>query len=239
MRTALALAALAASTSLLAACPLAPTCGGYEGAGDAVFASAAGDSFVACENGGFAATFADGRTFAGLARGTNIIDPATGALAFDFVYGDARATASSAALGGTYTAVAMTEVSLDHADALCRDLAQQPWFTRAAEAQALPVATAFVSTDASTDPSETATILLCPDGRAQVAFGSDPVDTGSYTAQDAELGILTERFTISGTYANLSGAVADGAMTTYALRGDTVTHWHTVAPASIDLTCAR
>jgi hypothetical protein len=231
----LLLAAAVTASSLLTACPLVPQCGGFQGAGDQVFASAHGDSFVACENGGFAATFADGRSFSGLRFGENVIDAATGAVAFDFEMGDETAR-SNALGGGDFTVVDMNEVALDHADALCRDIANQPWFvTQSAQ---LPVATAFVAEDATGDGTA-ATMLLCPDGTAQIELAGSPAQTGTYSAESGELGVFTAAWSLSGTYTNATGKFADGQLATFQLEGNGTAHWITADPTTGDLTCAR
>ncbi len=228
MTSTLRLSLLLAAGSLLTACPLAPSCGGFSGGGDLVYARPNGDSAIACSNGGFIATIATA-PIEGRISGTAVTEGSTGAFAFDFAH------------DGDWTAVEMNEVTLDHADTLCQDLATRTWWT-AAPLEHLPIATAFtkpaegfatVEACAAANPDGICVdqMLLCPDGSAQLATAEGD-DVGTYSAQAGELGILTATWDFSGMYANKSletGSLTPGT-------NDQV-RWQTTALANVSLRC--
>jgi hypothetical protein len=227
MTSSLRLALLLATGSLLTACPLAPTCGGFDGGGDRVYAQANGDSAIACENGGFIAT-RENVAMEGRISNTSVTDGPTGALAFVFAAAE-------------WTPVEMNEVTLDHADTLCQDLTTRAWWT-AAPLEHLPIATAFtkpaegfasVEACRAENPDGICEdqMLLCPDGSAQLATAEGD-DVGTYSTLAGELDILTSTWGFSGTYET-------GALETISLAPGTGTtvHWKTTASAGVSLSC--
>jgi hypothetical protein len=133
MRTLLALALVAPLAVLLPGCPLG--CGAYDGAGDQVY-SRGNDMLILCENGGFVATL-ETRTLEGRfmtnpvgsdARGFGV-NGEDGQLAFD-LFDNPDGTARTPQLGDSpWSQVNLDEVGLDHADSLCQDLVNRPWWT--------------------------------------------------------------------------------------------------------------
>lgn len=225
MTSSLRLTLLVAAGSLLTACP--PTCGGFDGGGDQVFAKPNGDRAIACASGGFVATRA-GVSMEGRISGISVVDGPTGALAFVFVESE-------------WTVVEMNEVTLDRADAMCQELTARTWWT-AASTLHLPVATAFTkpaegftSVEAchATHPDGVCedAMLLCPDGTARISTdGSD--DVGTYSSQAGELEILTSTWGISGTY---TGHAVETI--SYAHGNHELVRWQTTPLAKISLAC--
>ena len=241
MTSTLRLAFLAAVSSTLTACPLAPGCGAFNGASDQVFARANGDSAIACGNGGFVATLGN-VSMEGRVTADAVADGPTGAFAFDFSHTSTSATSTT--IGTDWTAVDTNEVTLDHADTLCQDLTTRTWWT-ASTLQQLPVATAFskapenyLSIDdcravnqANPDAICEDVMLLCPDGSAQLVT-AEGSDHGTYTVDVGQLGVTTEKWGIAGTYTN-------GSLDTFGLipGSNYKVTWQTKALADVSLRC--
>jgi hypothetical protein len=185
MRTLLATVA-ASSAALLTACPLAPTCGGFDGEGDMAF-QRGNDFAIVCSNGGFSGQF-DGADFEGRLVGSTVIDGATGGEAFEFSqYADG------------WTSVAMDEVQRDHADVLCQDLATRRWWTATTT---VPSATALVksATAAPASDAELDIVLLCPSGVAEWIPAKGASVQATYSLDSAQLSITGAPEDLFGTY---------------------------------------
>lgn len=241
LRIAAAATAALLAVTLLPGCPLAPGCGGYTGGGDRIFRTTEGASAIQCENGAFVLTAADGTTRELRQVDHGAQDGATGAFAFDWTIeaaaqpGDA-AIAISQTLGGDWREAQANEVQLDYADQVCQEVATRAWWSHAATA---PVATAFVK--ATEDPACVDCqdeLLICPDGTAQLAIAKpETIEQGTYDLTGGQLAVVTSSRGVAGTYANPTGAVADGALATFGLLVDAQVHWHTVAPTAVSLRC--
>jgi len=138
MRTFAALAAVAtAALLLLPGCPLA-ACGAFDGAGDQNLRSTSGDAIILCENGGFAATLANGTIYEGRAfaqydaeTGTStwqLADGESGNELMALTFDDGTGTYHASAIGTDFTAVTLDQVERDHAHVQCDDLALRTWW---------------------------------------------------------------------------------------------------------------
>lgn len=128
MRTLLVLAALVPMT-VLSGCTVFG-CGGYDGDNDIVMKRESGDTIILCDNGGYAATLADGTMLEGRYDWSSELygtDGATGAAAFVFSYAD-DGSMTSAELGARWNVTTLDEVALDHAHVQCTDLETRAWW---------------------------------------------------------------------------------------------------------------
>jgi len=169
------LASLAVSSALLATgCPLAPSCGAYDGGGDRVYTRGA-DLMIVCTNGGYSATVGT-TTHEGMVGGAGLTEGESGAVisAWDgtHAFGDR-----------TWTQTTLDTTALDHADAMCGDLVTRGWWAE----MALPEAQAFLLTDPETGARHV--LSLCADGSSNLAVDGEPALVGSYSMQAGELSI--------------------------------------------------
>jgi len=136
MRT-LAAALLATAALLLPGCPLA-ACGAFEGEGDQNLRSASGDAIILCENGGFAATLANGTIYEGRAfasydealgqRVVQLADGESGGALMELRLDSATNRWDAAAIGSDFETVTLDEVERDHAHVQCDDLQLRTWW---------------------------------------------------------------------------------------------------------------
>ena len=169
-------AAFATSTSLLAGCPLAASCGAYDGGGDQVYTRGA-DMMIVCTNGGYSATLGT-RTQEGIVGAAGLTDGPTGGVISSFTVVDASASAFG---DGAWTSVTLDQTALDHADVMCSDLATRSWW--ALSALPAPVSFLFVEPDTSIAH----VLALCPDGSATLTVDGLPAQVGSYSAVAGQL----------------------------------------------------
>ena len=119
--------------TLSAGCPLAPSCGGFEGGGNRVYQRNDAEMLILCENGGFVATLTDRMlegTYLDNGDGTGIAtNGEDGQLAFDAQL-NADATLSTPQLGETaWTSMDLSPTALDHSNSLCQDLQYRSWWS--------------------------------------------------------------------------------------------------------------
>lgn len=249
MRTLLALA-LFPATLLLPGCPLA--CGGFDGAGDAVYRSADGQSMMVCQNGGYARSkgteFSEGR-WADLQD--NILTASvgeTGAQSFTMTF-DTADSQTGTIDGVTFTHVTLDQVELDHAHVQCDDLATRAWWTTSD--YTLPVETVFarpaggfISVDACesartgglypTNASCEVQLRLCTNGQSTMVLPTR-IARGMYNAQVGTISASPfdgqYSFPVQGTLAK------DGTLTTNNVNEEIVQNpravstWHQIGLA--------
>lgn len=205
------LAAAVSSATLLTACPLAPSCGGFDGEGDMAFRRG-NDFAIVCANGGFSGQFG-GADFEGRLVGTTVIEGATGGEAFQF------APNADAA----WSSVALDEVQRDHADVLCQDLATRDWWT---VTTTVPEAVALVKPATTIDRRggeiDVDIVLLCPTGTAEWIPAEGKSVAATYSLDSAMLQVSGAPESLFGTYH------ADGRFGDYTRR----------SPEALGLSCA-
>lgn len=168
MRSLLALASLLSVSLWMSGCVPLGGCGAFAGGDDKVYSTGT-ERLIACSNGGYVMTLADGTHEGHLSADFVADDGATGAQAFTIVdHGDGTVQA----LDRTWTQQQLDATALDHADVLCQALPTRTWWKATS---ALPVATAFAR------PASTEQLLLCPDGTAFHNSGAQ-VESESYSA---------------------------------------------------------
>jgi len=246
MRTLLAVAALVPALTLLPGCPFG--CAAWEGRGDTLYRSEAGDSVMLCANGGYSATIGNANTegvfeWTDQVRATN---PGTGARTFSFVTDATTGATSSPELGAGWTVATLDKVELDHAHVMCADIETRAWWTTATSSAYLPkaaafkkVAAGFASADAcyeaqaAGDYPEAALcedeLLACPDGRIKLNQGQS-LTTGSYDAQFGTLNVRPDATSFMGAFEGVFVAKpgANGTLTAHTAGGQTET-WHQVS----------
>jgi hypothetical protein len=238
MRTLLALAALASTSSLLPGC-IPFGCGAYEGRGDTMFRSDKGESVMLCENGGFAATLDKG-VVEGVFEWTDAVrasSPDTGARVFTMTT-DANGATSSPELGAGWTQATLDKVELDHAHVQCADLETRAWWPTVNATPYLPKAAAFkkvaagfanvdacYQAQAAGEYPESALcedeLLACPNGRVTLNQGQS-VSSGNYSAQ---FGKLTINPAAGSFFSSFEGVYAAGGTLTVT----PAQVWHQVA----------
>lgn len=172
------LASLAVSSALLATgCPLAPGCGAYDGGGDRVYTRGT-DMMIVCTNGGYSATIGSA-THEGMVGSAGLTEGTTGAVVSSFT----SIYAGVNAFDGDWTQQTLDTTALDHADAMCNDLATRSWWAE----MALPEAQAFLLTDPETGARHV--LSLCVDGTSNLAVDGEPSWAGSYSIQSGSLSI--------------------------------------------------
>jgi hypothetical protein len=234
MRTSFAVAAL-----LPAALTLASGCGcGWEGRGDTMYRSTAGDSVMLCANGGFSATVKTGDIegvfeWSDEIRGEN---PETGARVFSMVT-DANGATTSPELGTGWAVATLDQVELDHAHVLCSDLETRAWWGTANTSAFLPKAAAFKTVAAgfaSVEACQEAQaggeypeaalcedeLLACPSGAVKLNRGQT-LAVGSYDAQFGKLSVRPDATSFMGAFEGvfsssgtlISHAAGEGSVT--------------------------
>lgn len=124
---------LAVVATLSAGCPVAPSCGGFEGGGNRVYQRNDAEMLILCENGGFVAMLTD-RMVEGFyldnGDGTGIAtNGEDGQLAFDAQF-QPDATLATPQLGDApWTSMDLSPTALDHSNSLCQDLQYRGWWT--------------------------------------------------------------------------------------------------------------
>ena len=213
MRTSLAIAAL-----LPAALTLASGCGcSWEGRGDTMYRSTAGDSVMLCANGGFSATVKNA-DLEGVFEWSDQIraeNPETGARMFSMVT-DANGATTSPELGTGWSVATLDQVELDHAHVMCSDLETRAWWSTANTTAFLPKAAAF-KTVASGFASVAACreaqvagaypeaalcedeLLACPSGTVTLNRGQART-VGSYDAQFGKLSVRPDATSLTSAF---------------------------------------
>ena len=133
MRNVALAALLLVVATLTAGCPLAPSCGGFEGGGNRVYQRTDSEMLILCENGGFVATLTDRMvegTYLDNGDGTGIAtNGEDGQLAFDAQF-NPDSTLTTPQLGDTpWTWMDLSPTALDHSNSLCQDLQYRSWWT--------------------------------------------------------------------------------------------------------------
>ena len=190
--------ALSASISATGCLPIGG-CSAYTGASDMVYQHG-NDMLIVCSNGGYSATLGT-TTMEGLSGNGNLTNGTTGAIASTMVADQTTGDVTAFGSAG-WTAVALDQTALDHADVMCSDLLTRAWW---ATPGLLPVsvklarpAANFATTEncieaqaAGGYPADASCqdeLDLCADGTAIATLADGPV-TGSYSSNAGALSI--------------------------------------------------
>jgi hypothetical protein len=242
-RYAWALALLPAALTLASGCG----CSAWEGRGDTLYRSAAGDSVMLCANGGFSATVKTAN-LEGVFEWNDEIraeDPETGARVFSMA-ADATGAMTSPELGAGWTVATLDQVELDHAHVMCSDLETRAWWGTANMTAFLPKAAAFKTLAAgfaSVDACHEAQaggeypaaalcedeLLVCPSGAAKLDRGQT-LAVGSYDAQFGKLSIRPDPTSFMDAFEGVFST--SGTLTSHTAGGSNVI-WHQVPVAEM------
>ena len=187
------LAALVALSLVLQAC-IPFGCGAYSGGGDKVY-TRGNDVLVECENGGYVAMLSGGNQ-EGMLGGDGGVDPATDMIVFSQTPSNdgKNGLVITGSLAGNWAADPLDKTSLDHIDAVCKDLVNRSWWGN-------PV-TAVTQVSEYTDGAGQNPVVLCPSGKMYF--------NGATTYAIAD-GYLDSSSLTGGIFAN--GTIVDNGLT--------------------------